>query len=319
MQNAAALKSFQFGCLHEWRTALVLAVAILAFAAPIFAESQFETDQAGTTLTIGDAPEMEFVAYGKTVIVKKRAKGVLTFGGDIIVEGEVSGDVAAVGGTITQKKNAYIGGDVFVIGGKYLPEDPSPRREAGKETVMYAGYEDEVRNLTQNPGQLLTPTYDAGFFAWRLVSILFWFVITYALAIIAPGAVGKSIARFQLSTLKVMAFGLFSFAVTTILIAVVALTLPGYLSAVLGLMAFVLVMLAYVFGRVVLNLSLGKLISKRLFPNTRSESLAAVIGVAAWTVVLSIPYAWPVILIGLFGAGIGLVLTARANQSWKAA
>ena len=37
---------------------------------------------------------MQVLSYGKTVIVKKEAKGVLTFGADIIIEGRVEGDVA---------------------------------------------------------------------------------------------------------------------------------------------------------------------------------------------------------------------------------
>jgi cytoskeletal protein CcmA (bactofilin family) len=56
------------------------------------------------------------VCYGKTVIVKTRAKGVLAIGGDVIVEGSVSGDVAAVGGSVIQRDGAYIGGDVFAVG-----------------------------------------------------------------------------------------------------------------------------------------------------------------------------------------------------------
>jgi cytoskeletal protein CcmA (bactofilin family) len=81
-------------------------------------------------LIIEDAPEMEVFAFGKTVIVKKQAKGVLAFGGDVIVEGRVEGDVAAIGGSVTQKENAFIGGDVIIFGGTYRPK--AKRRSATK-------------------------------------------------------------------------------------------------------------------------------------------------------------------------------------------
>ena len=80
------------------------------------------TNAEENTVTIESSPDMQVLSYGKTVIVKKEAKGVLTFGADIIIEGRVEGDVAAIGGSVIQKDNAYIGGDVIILGGKYKPE-----------------------------------------------------------------------------------------------------------------------------------------------------------------------------------------------------
>ncbi len=271
-------------------------------------------------MIVDSAPEMEVFSYGKTVIVKKQAKGVLAFGGDVIVEGEVLGDVAAIGGSVIQRPGAYIGGDVIIFGGKYKPEDEHPLREAGRETVMYAGYEEELRDLSQNPAALFAPSFTVAFLAQRIMSILFWFAVSLALATIAPGAVSRAIARFQLSTAKVIAIGVAAFLATTVVVVGSPSVLPNYLSAISGLMAFVLVMLAYVFGRVTLNVSVGKLIQKRFFgPGNRSEALAILIGVVIWTVLLSIPYIWTLALFVLFSSGIGLVLTARPRPEWPSA
>ena len=70
-----------------------------------------------TTVIVNDAPEQEVFAIGKSVIVERRAKGVLAIGGDITVNGRIEGDVAAIGGNVIQKENAYIGGDIIVFGG----------------------------------------------------------------------------------------------------------------------------------------------------------------------------------------------------------
>ena len=77
---------------------------------------------------------MEVIAFSKTVIVRKHAKAVFVFGGDVIVEGRVETDVGVIGGNVIQKEGSYIGGDVMVIGGAYRPESPTPLRTAGKET-----------------------------------------------------------------------------------------------------------------------------------------------------------------------------------------
>jgi hypothetical protein len=260
---------------------------------------------------------MEVIAYGKTIIVRKQAKGVLSFGGDVIVEGKVYGDVASVGGSVIQREGAYIGGDVFSVGGAYKPESATPLREPGRETIMFAGYEEEIRGLAQNPTSLLSPSLSPAFFAQRLFSVLFWFVVSLGLATIAPGAVSRAIARFQLSTVKVVAIGAAAFMATTIVVIGSAYFLPNYLSLVFGLMAFVLLMLSYVFGRVALHVSVGKLLQKYIFgEGNKSEALSILIGVLAWTLLLSIPYLWTLGLFVLFSAGIGLVLTARPQASW---
>ena len=260
---------------------------------------------------------MEFVVYGKTIIVKNQAKGALALGGDVIVEGKVYGDVAAIGGSVIQKEGAYIGGDVFVVGGEYKPVG-TPLREEGRETVMYAGYEQDVRDLVQDPASLVAPTLSATFIAGRILAVLFWFVVSFGLTTLAPGAVGRAVARFQLSTLKVLAIGVAVFVAITIGAVGSLKVLPGYLGAIVSFMSFSLLVLAYVFGRVALHISLGKIIQKYLLGEGKhSETIAILLGVVGWTVVLAIPYVWTIALFVLFAAGVGLVLTARPARGWQ--
>ncbi|MBC7899396.1 MAG: hypothetical protein H7070_05030 [Saprospiraceae bacterium] len=270
------------------------------------------------TMTVENAPETEVISFGKNVIVKQSAKGVFAFGGDIIIEGRVEGDVGTIGGSVIQKKDAFVGGDVIVIGGSYKPEIQEPLRTEGKETIMIGVFEEEFRSLSQNPSQIFSPSFTPAFFAQRALSILFWFVVSLAFATIAPGAVSRAIARIHLSTLKVIGIGFFALLITTIGVIGSLSFLPNYLSGVLGLMTFVLLLLAYVFGRVALHVSFGKLLQKHfLSERNGSETLAIFIGVVVWTVLLSIPYLWTLALLALFSAGIGLVLTARSTTAWK--
>jgi hypothetical protein len=303
---------------HPFDLRIFFAAVVFILAGTVFSFAQISATST-ETFTVDDVPDQEVVCYGKTVIVKTRAKGVLAIGGDVIVEGRVSGDVAAIGGSVIQKDGAYIGGDVFAVGGAYRPENPIPLREAGRETVMYAGYEEEIRDLAQNPSSLFSPHFTLTFLAWRILSVLFWFVLSLALTTLAPGAVSRAIARFQLSTLKVIAIGAGAFLLTTVAVIGSSGVLPDPLGVILGLMALFLLVLAYFFGRVALNVFLGKFLQKSLLGDrSKSEALAILIGVLGWTLLLSIPYVWTLGVFILFSTGVGLVLTARSQPSWQA-
>lgn len=269
------------------------------------------------TVTVNDAPEQEVYVIGKSVIVNKQAKGVLAVGGDVIVKGRIEGDVATVGGNVIQERNAYVGGDIIVFGGAYKPESENPLREPGKETVSFGVFEEELRNFGQNPTQILSPSFSLGFLAQRVVLALFWFIISVFMTTIAPGAVGRAVARIQLSALKVCAIGAATFILSAGLIIGGAIVLPNYLSATLGLMGALMLLLGYVFGRVALQVSVGKLFQKYLLSeNNRSETLAILIGVLVWTLLLSIPYVWLFALFAVFTMGIGLILTGRTAPKW---
>ena len=288
------------------------------FCIGLYANPEITTSDDQTTVIVNDAPEQEVYVIGKSVVVKKAAKGVLAVGGDVTVEGRVDGDVATIGGNVIQKEGSYIGGDIIVFGGAYKPESQNPLREPGKETVMFGVFEEELRNFGQNPSQIFSPNFSLGFLAQRLVLALFWFVITIVVTTIAPGAISRAVARIQLSWLKICALGASSFLFVTSAIICGVLILPNYLGATLGLMGMLLLLLGYVFGRVSLQVSLGKMFQKYfLSENNRSETLATLIGVMFWTLLLSLPYVWLIALFTVFTFGIGLILTARSPARWK--
>lgn len=269
-------------------------------------------------ITIDEIKDGEIFAFGKTVIVKKGVKGVLVFGGDLIVEGRIEEDAAVIGGSIIQKEQAFIGGDVIIFGGKYQHEKLEPLRNADKETIMYAGYEEELRNITQNPTQIFSPQLTWTFLIQRLLSVIFWFLATLAVTTIAPGAVSRAVARLQLSTLKIVGLGMFSFIVVTVFVITSLSYLPTNFSGIIGIVSAITILLAYFFGRISLNVSLGKSLQKWILPEKyHSESLAIFIGTIFWVGLLSIPYLGNVAVVLLFASSLGLILTARSNISWN--
>lgn len=299
----------------------VAAALAVVYITPVLASpnAAITVDEENQTLIIDDAPDMKVIAISKNVIVKKRAKEVLALGGNVTIEGSVDGDVATIGGSVIQKENGFIGGDVIVFGGSYSSESAKPLRTEGKDTVMFGMFEEELSGFAKDPTRILKPDLSVSFLVQRLLAALFWFLVTMAAATITPGALSRSIASLKLSALKIGAFGAAGFVIACIAVIVGVSFLPEYLAAVVGLMSFVLIMLAYGFGRVVLHVSIGRFLLERLLPDSRpSESVSILCGVLISIVILSLPYVWPLALFAFFAVGTGLVLTARSTRQWKA-
>src|SRR6266702_3248221 len=122
-------------------------------------------------------------------------EGAMSFGGDVIVEGSVDGDVAAIGGSVIQREGARIGGDVIVLGGIYHHGKAAPDRDPKSVTIMYAGYEDQLRRVMRDPFSVLHPQLSAIFFGTRLLAVLIWFVISLALTAAMPNTISRAITR----------------------------------------------------------------------------------------------------------------------------
>lgn len=193
-----------------------------------------------------------------------------------------------------------------------------PLRVEDKQTVIFAAYEQQVREIARDPLELFSPTFTAAFVGLEAASLLFWFIISLAFSTIAPGAVGRAVVRIKLSSTKVVAIGFFTFIGASAAFLTLLSVSPKPANAMLPAIAVLTLTPTYVFGRVVLHASVGNLIRKQfLSGQNRSEALSVLLGVLAWTILLCVPYLWAPALLILLSAGIGLVLTARPTSAWK--
>ncbi|MEP6923513.1 MAG: hypothetical protein ABI954_03530 [Pyrinomonadaceae bacterium] len=299
---------------------IVLSVFIIGWAQdsqPINSSTNLSTAQA--TQTIEDVYDGDVFGFNKTVVIKGSVtKGVLAFGGDIIVEGRVEGDVATIGGSVYQRPNSFIGGDVIILGGGYNHGKTAPGRNPDSQTVMYAGYENELRQAMQNPSSLFAPSFSAAFLVQRIIAVLFWFIVSLVLTTVSPGAVSRAISRLHLTSLPIAIIGCLAMIVITLGNIGSLKFLPAPLGIIIWLMLTVLMLLAYIFGYVCIQAATGKYLQKLFFgEGKRSESTALLLGACFWTAVLSIPFVWAATLVGLLVVSLGLVLTARPTIGWK--
>ena len=263
----------------------------------------------------------DVIGYGRPIRVRGRVHhGVLSFGGDVIIEGRVEGDVGVIGGTVTQLEGSYIGGDVMVIGGAYHHGKSAPGRNPASATIMIAGYEQELRELARNPASLLTPAFSPAYIGLRLLAILFWFVVSLALTAVTPGAVSRAAARLQMTSTRVALIGVVGSVVIGPGVVLALRYLPPMIGVVVWLTALILLLVAFLFGRVVIHAATGRWLQRVLLSEERrSESVALLLGASFWAVVLSLPYVWPLIVAGLVVVSLGLALTARYRINWKRA
>jgi len=240
----------------------------------------------------------------------------MSFGGDVIVEGVVEGDVAAIGGSVIQRPGARIGGDVIVLGGIYHHDKEAPGRDPKSVTIMYAGYEDQLRHIMREPFSVLHPQLSTVFLGTRLLAILLWFVISLALTAAMPNTISRAITRLQLNSLRVALIGLIGSVAITLGVWGSLWLLPSIVSAAVVVLALLLVIVATVFGRVVVIAATGRWLGRKFWPGLKSESVILLLGVTFWIVMSSIPYIWPFVQAGLLVASLGLALTARYRVGW---
>jgi hypothetical protein len=270
------------------------------------------------TLVISGSNEGPVVGLGKSIRITGSAQEAVSLGGDVIVEGVVDGDVAAVGGSVIQKTGARIGGDVMVIGGSYRSEDPHPNRNPDTKTMMYAGYEQELRNMMNNPTGIFSPRWTSTYLGTRLLVVLFWFLVSLGFTLVMPGTISRGVARLQLTSLRVATIGLIGLAVLLGVVPLCLWIMPQPVQVMVGLLALLLLLVSGVFGRVILYAATGRWLQRKyLAIGKNSEAVALLLGTSFWVLLTSLPYVWPFIATFMLVISFGLALTARYRVGWN--
>jgi hypothetical protein len=301
----------RFGVLLLWFLVLVGAVHAQSSVA--------EEKPSESEIVISGVSDSTVFGMGNTVrITGTVTQGAIAFGGDVIVEGTVEGDVAAIGGSVIQHSGATIGGDVIVLGGTYKHADDVPKRKSSAMTMMYAGYQPELRNLMRSPTGILRPSWSPGYVGMRLLAILFWFIVALALTAAMPATISRGVTRLQLTSLRVALIGFIGALVIGGGVEACLWVLPQTISVLVGIMALILMLVAWLFGRVVLAAATGRWLQRKYVPIAKhSESVALLLGTTFWVVLTSLPYVWPIVVGVMIVLSLGLALTARYRVGWR--
>jgi hypothetical protein len=295
-----------------------LFIWLLVLMSAVYAQTSTNPTAEEKVVLVNGVTDSTVFGIGSSVRVTGTVKqGAMSLGGDVIVEGVVEGDVAAIGGDVIQHPGSKIGGDIIVLGGVYYG-DSAAQRNPGAKTIMYAGYQQELRDMMRDPSGLLSPRWSPTFVGTRLLVVLFWFIVSLALTAVMPGTISRGVARLQLTSLRVASIGLMG---VVVLFAVVGLTLwimPEPIRVLVGLLALLLLLVASVFGRVILYAATGRWLQRKYISfGKNSEAVALLLGTSFWVLLTSLPYVWPLLAISILIISFGLALTARYRVGWK--
>jgi|SRR5882672_3593565 len=298
-------------------SALLFCMSLMLLVAQ--AQTPYEPIPGDSPYVVEGVTETIVYSIGHSLRINGTAKnGAVALGGDVIVQGTVDGDVAAIGGSVIQLEGARINGDVMVVGGTYQHADKEPLRNPGAQTIMYAGYEQELQNLMRNPKDLLTPHWSARYIGFRLLAILFWFIVSLALTAAMPGTISRGIARLQLTLGRVAVIGVVGSLIIGPGAILILLYLPYTVSVLIGLMVFLLIVVSLLFGRVIIYAATGRWLQRKLLKNgSNSEAVALLLGTTFWIALSSLPYIWPLVVAVVIVTSLGLALTARYRVGWK--
>jgi hypothetical protein len=297
--------------------ALLFLMSLMLLAAQ--AQTAYEPRPTDSPYVVEGTSETIVYALGHSLRINGNAKnGAFALGGDVIVQGTVEGDVAAIGGSVIQLEGARINGDVITVGGAYQHVDKEPLRSLGAQTIMYAGYEQELRNLMRNPKDLLAPNWSARYIGLRLLAVLFWFIVSLALTAAMPGTISRGIARLQLSLGRVAIIGVVGSLIIGPGVILSLRYLPYTIGVLIGLMALLLIIVALLFGRVIIYAATGRWLQRKFVKaGKNSEAVALLLGTIFWIALLSLPYVWPFVVAVVLVTSLGLALTARYRVGWK--
>ena len=316
MVNSHSQATYQFSFKQlDWNRIVALLVWVLL----LFGGASAQSAGDDTVVTVEGVYEATVFGVGNSIRITGTVKqGAMSLGGDVIVEGVVEGDVAAIGGSVIQKSGSRIGGDVIVLGGTYHADDTPANRRAEAMTIMYAGYQQELRDMMRNPTGLFSPRWTPSYFGTRLLVVLFWFLVSLGFTAAMPGTISRGVARLQLTSLRVAAIGLIGVVVLFGVVLLCLWIMPEPIRVLVGLLALLLWLVAGLFGRVILYAATGRWLQRKYVPfGKNSEAVALLLGTSFWVLLTSLPYVWPFMATFILIISFGLALTARYRAGWS--
>src|SRR4029450_213784 len=106
-----------------------------------------------------------------------------------------------------------------------------------------------------------------------------------------PGTISRGVARLQLTSLRVAIIGVVGVIVLCGGVPLALWLLPETLSVLVGLLALLLLVVAGLFGRVILYAATGRWLQRKYVPLGRnSEAVALLMGTVFWVTLTSLPF-----------------------------
>lgn len=273
----------------------IFATLMLALPAPVYAQGPDGNEDSPVifgsdfVLTSGHTVK-DLIVFGGNATLEQGSKAtgdVVVFGGNLIIAGEIRGDVTAFGGDIQVTDSAFIGGDLNTLGGN---AQVSPEATVKGNRLSGAG-----GLPLRIPTKIYTPNTWIDFGPGTgIVSAVFSALILSLLAVLValflPVPTERVAQTIGAQPIISGGVGLLTLVVTPALFLVLGVTIILIPLSLIGVMLFVIALL---FGWIAIGLELGR----RMTGILRTQ-WATPINAGVGTLVLSL-----VVNLGLFATG----------------
>jgi hypothetical protein len=267
---------------------LIFAPLALAWSAPLVIPAGSEATKDITAVN------------GQVEVAGHARESVVLFGGRLKLTGTVDKDVICVGSDIFIGESAIIGQDLIVIGGTLNKSDDC--KIHGKS--IYLRTREDMLAFLQEMLPFLPSA--GGMSLIRGMKIVLFLILSLLVLAIVQNHVRQALTMFEGRIAKFTVIGLIGlviFLMMLIFATILSFFLIG-IPILLLLIAFYF--LTLIFGRTVLLYSLGRRLARALSIKNLLPSYCILVGILIYAALKFVPFAGPLILIGLDVVSIGI-------------
>ncbi len=256
------------------------------------------------------------ISWGGEIRVEGRVKdSVINFGGTIIIDGEVGETVVGFGSEIILSSTARIQGDVLTLGGT-LDKDPAAVIEGD---TVYFSTSDEVAKFLKEGfvgvfGFSLLPLL----IIFKLITLVIWFILAIILVAIFPKQISYASSQIRTSFWSVFGTGILSIIIFTGLI-IFSVFLSFILIGIPILLALIAIgVIIKIFGRVVVFYFLGDWTFKAFGGKQTSGLLAVLLGLFLFGLIGFIPIIGSLFsfVLSIIGWGVAIRTKFGSVENW---
>ncbi|HPD45123.1 MAG TPA: polymer-forming cytoskeletal protein [Candidatus Woesebacteria bacterium] len=232
------------------------------------------------------------ITAGGTVTIDKDTiiKGdLITIGGDIKIDGEVSGNLIAIGGKITISSTAKISGYTIALGG-----ETSISPEATLEGEQLINQFNQIKQKSQI-SRAIRNVLDLGGFLANIVSLII-------LVRLSSNKFNRVWKEKTLTWGKLILRGLWILIIPPIIIGLAISSFIGLPAGMVGLMVY---LISLYLAQLMAAWALGKALTDNKIIRSHNEYLLAIVGLTLITALKHIPFVGPITIIfaELWGLG----------------
>jgi len=256
------------------------------------------------------------ITFGGNILVEGKVKdSIVSFGGAVTVKGEVNNLILGFGAEIHLESTAIVHGDIVCLGGT-LHKNPGAIVEG--DTGYFETSEEVWGALKQGLFGAFGISLAPFFLAIKLISISIWFLLAILLAALFPRQISFASSQIRKTFWPIFGTGVLSIVIFTGLVifsAVLSFVLIG-IPILLSLIVIGIVI--KVFGRVVLFCFFGDSLARAFGSKNPSIFLQVVLGFILVSIISLIPFIGSLFsfVLSIIGWGVIILTKFGTTENW---